>query len=342
VGNPWSYAGVEHEHEGVTIDDGAGRPAAFRTSGFKDWFAQIGPPGAGVSTYVNALTGVSAHAPAQPGAAAWRFTSPDGRVQKTITLGPRTPVLAADYAVSSPIQTLFVRFGLSPNLHDLLARGQAGLSTTTSGSFVSLANTTPSQVGEPTVVRAWVRASGASANWNPAATDRVPGWFAQPMRNQAQTQQLEFVGSGSFSLHLAFESGDEVTLDADSDGLPDWWERRFDSDPLSASGANGASFDADGDGLTALQEFIFRSHPRIANSGPQLVLTRELGGMRLAHSTHLDRLYQIEFRDDLLSGSWQPLGIVQPGTGGVLSVLDTAAPPQGRRFYRLVISVPTY
>jgi hypothetical protein len=48
------------------------------------------------------------------------------------------------------------------------------------------------------------------------------------------------------------------TADADSDGIPDAWERRTFGDPSTPD--SGA--DRDGDGLTDLEEFSFGSDPR--------------------------------------------------------------------------------
>jgi hypothetical protein len=48
------------------------------------------------------------------------------------------------------------------------------------------------------------------------------------------------------------------TADADSDGIPDAWERRTFGDPSTPD--SGA--DRDGDGLTDLEEFAFGSDPR--------------------------------------------------------------------------------
>jgi len=50
--------------------------------------------------------------------------------------------------------------------------------------------------------------------------------------------------------------------DTDGDGMPDWWEERYDLNPLAAS---DASSNTDGDDWTALQEFLRGSSPNLDN-----------------------------------------------------------------------------
>ncbi len=51
-------------------------------------------------------------------------------------------------------------------------------------------------------------------------------------------------------------------VDADSDGLPDDWEREFGLDPTSLDGDNGAAGDPDGDGRSNADEHAAGTHPR--------------------------------------------------------------------------------
>lgn len=54
-------------------------------------------------------------------------------------------------------------------------------------------------------------------------------------------------------------------LDADGDGLPDEWERKYGFNPNSAADANE---DADGDGFTNAEEFQAKTDPRDKNDHP--------------------------------------------------------------------------
>ena len=139
AGNFASYSNTDTE------DEGANNAIAYRTSGFKDWWSITG--GTGTNTGVNANYTVTA----APGAAkGWTFSS--GGVSKTITLPDADQGrITASYSLTGP-SSLYVRFGLSPNLLDLMLRGHAGLtSEVVQGTMASVANTSGSEV-----VRAWV------------------------------------------------------------------------------------------------------------------------------------------------------------------------------------------
>jgi|GEM_PF-899614 len=60
----------------------------------------------------------------------------------------------------------------------------------------------------------------------------------------------------------------KVVLDADGDGLPDEWERRFGFNPNDAADANA---DADGDGFTNAEEFAAKTDPLNRKDHPDYV-----------------------------------------------------------------------
>ena len=57
----------------------------------------------------------------------------------------------------------------------------------------------------------------------------------------------------------------KIVLDADGDGLPDEWERKFGMSPSDASDANA---DADGDGFTNQEEYLAKTNPNDKNDHP--------------------------------------------------------------------------
>ncbi len=338
VGNPLSYAGLADEREGETNIAG-GVVNTYRVSCFRDQFLQTAPPAAaGTTRYVNdlyAATNISAGA-----VAAWRFLSSDSVVQKTITLSPRSTVLRGDYSLGGPAR-IYVRFGASPNLTDLLLNGQAHLThvipaTSANGSRQSVSNT---------VARAsvFLRPGTATSFLNTAAVDRDSGvvFDTLNMRNLAQTEQMEGYGTGTTRLDLGLQVGATNTQDTDGDGLVDWWEIQNALNPNDATSANGPDGDPDGDGMSNLAEFLFGTAANIPQSGIGMSVTRPSASTaQLTFPTLLTRRYTVQWTNDLTQ-PWQNAGSLLGGTGSAMMWTDdgtqtgTAPSTQSRRFYRL-------
>ena len=339
TGNFLSYAGSETEEEGATNISG-GAVNAYRVSSFRDQFAQTGGAGVGTTNYVNDLY-TAAPAPSGVG---WVFTSSDGKIAKTITLAPRGTHLRASYALSGGINTLFVRFGLSPNLQDLLVKGQANLTSfndAAHGEFNAY-----NQNGTANV-RTFVRYGGVnSASYVSAAVDRDSGvaFDTINMRNLAQTQQVEISGGNAMTVSLGLQTGTTITADADGDGLPDWWELLYGLNPNSAVGNDGANGDPDGDGKTNAQEFLLGTNPVAKDFiQPQLFLSSVTpAAVTLRFPTSLSRAYRVYFTNSL-AGPFVPVGADIAGTGNDVSWVDDGSLTGGislRRFYRIEIRVP--
>jgi hypothetical protein len=337
AGNFLAYNDRDTEEEGDANDDGAGGTGARRTSSFKDWWAA--GPGTG---YVNQLYAVAA-----AGADGWTFTSPDGKVAKTVSLAAAGSALRAEYSLAG-IDTLFVRCGLAPDLAELLAAGQRHLhSPPPDGQRKRVAH-----FGPAGTVVAGLRYAGpglGGAVVNAAAGDRNPGApvpFAPDtvnMRNQALLEQVELAGSGSFSFELEFAGAG----DFDADGLPDDWEIANSLDPAddgSGDPANGAAGDPDGDGLDNATEWLVGLDPRAADAAgfPRLAAVPQAdGSVRLVFPTLPDRRYRVWFSDDL--AAWQPLlpdtdTSGQPANPAFERSAPAPAARQVRRFFQLEIS----
>ncbi|HEV3409910.1 MAG TPA: hypothetical protein VG095_06435, partial [Chthoniobacterales bacterium] len=330
VGNPASYAGSETEEEGAGNFAGTA-VNAHRTSGFKDWFAKLDAQGNGTFGYVNDHYSVTA----APSGIGWTFTSADGRISKTITLGSGTGALAANYTTSN-IDTLFIRFGLSPDLQHLLRFGQSHLSGLITGpQQVNLFNHAPGRT-----VRAYLQLN-SGGTYNPAASDRDANVLdTVNMRNQAQTQQVELQGSGTMTFLLGFETGAALTYDSDGDGLPDWFETQYGLDPNSDSGNNGANADPDGDGRTNLDEYVIGSNPTLGDAATEfyLKIARPAPGTtNLKFATIRDRVYRLYASPTFPNASWTQVGNDIPGTGDEVEINDTVAV---RRYYKLEVSLP--
>ncbi len=336
-GNLAGYSNSLTEDEGVSNSD------AYRTSGFKDWFAKADNTSPAGSSYVNDYYSAAA----ADGGMGWRFTSSDGKIVKNITLPPGKAQLTANYTVANYVK-LYVRFGLSPDLLDLMQNGQANLSgVLASGSELNLLNQNSTGT-----VRSYLRWGGTGlggATFNPAAADRDAGVTLDTvqMRNQAQTQQIEIEGA-SMTFTLGFETGAALTYDSDGDGLPDWWENQFGLNASDPSGANGPGGNVDGDGLTNIQEYIAGLKPNVPDSAMfGLKITRTSPStVGLQFGTIRDRVYRIYYRNSLQSGAWIQAGGNISGTGSNVDYTDdgsgtgsapTAAQP---RFYKLEVSLP--
>ena len=327
-GKVWQVAGNFTSYGNTdTEDEGASNETAFRTSGFKDWSAISGS--ASSSTGVNADYNVAA---APGGSKGWTFTS--GGVSKTITLpDAANGRLAARYTLSGP-DKLRVRFGLSPNLLDLLLRGQEGLTTeVVEGTRVSVANASGSEV-----VRAWVEGPQINA----AATDTTATTTVQ-RRNQAQTHQVEveLTGAGPHLVTLGFDDGRDTP--SVTDGIPDaWWS----GNDIPAD-ERVASADRDGDGLTNLQEYVFGSDPNDASSGRiPVAIAREGDGFRIQFPTVAGRRYTVMARTSLTAGEWVEVSSIAPGQvnpvdgdGTTRTVTETGLGPIAGRFYRISVEV---
>ena len=171
-------------------------------------------------------------------------------------------------------------------------------------------------------------------------------------RNQAQTHQVEveLIGIGTHFVTLGFDQGTDFTepanLDTDGDGIPDAWERTYNSGDIVSM---TQYTDGDSDGLLDIEEYVMGSNPNDASSGlmqPQTSKTAE--GFQVSFPTIAGRVYTVKFRDNLgLSAVPLPTekllpGQINPiiGDGFTKSVTDITAGAVSRRFYEVEVSLP--
>ena len=327
VGNPLAASGSETENEGASNRNTDGTLLARRTSAFKDWWALNS--GGGTSQFVNALYTVTA----APSGTGWTFTSPGGGVTKTITLANATDKLVAAYSLASGYTKLFVRFGLGPDLDNLLVRGQQGLSLLSSPSAVTVSNTTSYGLASASI------GLDSAVTWQSSATDDDLNLFdTRNMRNQSLVQQVEVESqSTNFTVSLSLST---KVVDADNDGLPSDWEITNNLNDDDATGDNGANGDPDHDGLSNIIEWLVGLNPRLIDNSayPKLSVSKVTGGFRLTFPTLPNRKYQLRASTTLQD--WLPLGApfatAPNDLPGTFQFDDTAGLP--KRFYQMVIT----
>ncbi len=329
VGNPVNYAGSLTEDEGTFNAQTNGAVGAHRTSALKDWWA-------GTSQYVNELYTFTNWTNG------WRMTSADGKIVKTLTLGAGQNQFMATYNVNPTLNggVLYVRNGLSPNLHDLLLHGQRNLAAEQiSGGQLALSNVTAGLS-----VAATIGTIGSTLN--PAAVDDAPGtggdFKTRQRRNQAQIHQVELFGTNTFSFTLAFTANAGGISDSDGDGIPDWWEQQFFGGATNATG----SADQDGDGASNASEYLAGTHPGDANDVFEVVQTAQSTGITLWIPTETQRQYRIWYANhSVMSTNWQAVPTPISGTGGTVSWTDngsgtTPHPNQiTNRFYKIDVQM---
>lgn len=98
-----------------------------------------------------------------------------------------------------------------------------------------------------------------------AITDaEVAELFNQDSDRDGYSDFLEKFWTGVYPMSPYLWQSPEV--DTDGDGLPDYWERLYGLDPLSAIGINGGSGDLDGDGVSNVDEFQNKTKPNVIDT----------------------------------------------------------------------------
>jgi hypothetical protein len=329
AGNFASYSGTDSENEGDSnfVESGT-MINAYRTSGFKDWWTVAGA--SGTNSGVNGDYSVSAAS----GNTGWTFSR--NGISKTISL-PNTWAgsLNAAYSLGSNSK-LFVRFGLSPNLLDLMLNGHSNLGNEVTADVSGSRRLDLVNNNGTDTIRAFV----VAPQINNAASDVTgAGFTTVNRRNQAQTHQVEveLTGAGPHLLTLGFDQGvDDQAPNLSTDGIPNsWWDDYFasQSDWVAAN-------DSDGDGMSNFIEWLVGLNPTLfdINSYPKLAITKFGSGYKLSMPTIANRRYQLQVSDDMSTwtNSGQPVDTAVNASAGLLEISDT--PTASKRFYRMLIS----
>jgi uncharacterized repeat protein (TIGR01451 family) len=129
-------------------------------------------------------------------------------------------------------------------------------------------------------------------------------------------------------------------LDADGDGMPNWWEQQHNlgfSGTGGSTGNNGPDGDPDGDGVRNFDEWLADTNPRDATSFFVIDdVAVNAGVTTLSFQSSTIRRYRAEFTPALESQSFTNIATFD-GNGLMMSVTHTNT---GGGFYRLQAEVP--
>lgn len=171
--------------------------------------------------------------------------------------------------------------------------------------------------------------NGGSA---PVATVKENLWTASSLA-PASTHQFRIayrIAGGQESPLSPAVSGTTWDEDANFDGLPDDWQRKY----FGADAAQWPSSrdDSDGDGASNLQEFLAGTHPADAASVLRMTIQATPQGTRLVWNTEPGSIYQVQTSTGL--NTWNAAGAARFAAGKTDSVLLTAG--SGMELYRIV------
>jgi hypothetical protein len=124
-----------------------------------------------------------------------------------------------------------------------------------------------------------------------------------------------------------------------TNSVPQWWLASFGLTTPTWDAA--ALADQDGDGMAAWQEYRAGTDP--TNSISVLRITSGVAtgaNFVVRFPTVAGKLYDVQRANTMNSASWSNLVTGLPGTGGTVSVTDTNALLDPRRFYRINLNTP--
>lgn len=134
---------------------------------------------------------------------------------------------------------------------------------------------------------------------------------------------------------------DPALADSIGDGILDTWRAtHFGGDGETATAHSAAAADPDGDGMNNLQEYLAGTTPTDAASAFRIVALAahpETGARTITFTSVSGKNYDVLATDDLADGFDEIIAAAVPGTGALIDILDPAAPPPPRRFYRVVL-----
>jgi glycosidase len=130
--------------------------------------------------------------------------------------------------------------------------------------------------------------------------------------------------------------------DADSDGLPDFWENVYQLEMDNPFGDNGPDGDPDGDGFDNATEYVFDTSPLDGSAAGMVgirIVSDVNGSLTLSFPVLKSRRYQVQRSANL--STWANYGSeIAPAADNPDFAWIDLVPLPGRRFYRVSARVP--
>lgn len=96
--------------------------------------------------------------------------------------------------------------------------------------------------------------------------------------------------------------------------------------------------DSVGDDFNSLQEYLADTDPTNAPSALIITAIRPSGAnFIISFASVSGKTYELDWTDDLVSGTWNPVATNIAGTGGIVQVTDPGATALPQRFYRVLL-----
>jgi hypothetical protein len=123
--------------------------------------------------------------------------------------------------------------------------------------------------------------------------------------------------------------------DSDNDGMSDAWEAANNL----IVGVDDSALDPDGDGMTNLQEFLAGTNPNNPTSVLRLNAVENGANVLLSFTAQANRAYTVQFRTNLVTGTWQTYSNVSPPTVSQIIQMSESTGSGIQRWYR--VATPT-
>lgn len=195
--------------------------------------------------------------------------------------------------------------------------------------------------------RLWVNDQLLVNDWNDHAATEQSGIIAL-QAGRLYKIKLEFYEAGGGAVAQLAWASPSVTrefipatqlypvVDEDGDGLPDDWETTHGLNPT----VNDAALDPDHDGMSNWQEFLAGTDPQNAQSVLRLDLANSPTGVTLQLNAAANHSYGIQWRTNLVSGSWSNLMTISAENTDRQLNLPANVPGSPVNYFRVVTPAP--